>query len=167
MLKHTQRETRNSIRDLRSPLLENRGLAEALRVLAAESTSSTGPEVALQVSSEPVNLTPDTEYQLLRLAQEALGNALKHAEAKHISIHLDSTPEQILLTVTDDGRGFRPDALDASDPSHFGMLGMQERASKIGAAWNITSSPGRGTTVTVHFHIQTHEPSTHPHPPRR
>jgi signal transduction histidine kinase len=149
MLKHTQRETRNSIRDLRSPLLENRSLAAALRVLAADSTTSTGPEVTFQVSSEPANLTADKEYQLLRLAQEALGNALKHAEATRISIHLDSTPEQILLTVSDDGRGFRPDALDASDPSHFGMLGMQERASKIGAAWNISSSPGRGTTVTV------------------
>jgi signal transduction histidine kinase len=149
MLKHTQRETRNSIRDLRSPLLENRGLAEALRVLATESTSSTGPRVNLEIAAEPANLTADTEYQLLRLAQEALGNALKHADAKHISIRLDATPEQILLSVTDDGRGFRPDALDASDPSHFGMLGMQERASNIGAAWNISSSPGQGTTVTV------------------
>lgn len=154
MLKHTQRETRNSIRDLRSPLLENRSLAEALRVLAAESTSSTGPAVALHVSSEPVNLAPDSEYQILRLAQEALGNALKHAEAKHIAIHLDAKPEQILLTVTDDGRGFRPDALDASDPSHFGMLGMRERASKIGAVWNISSSPGSGTTVTVSLPLE-------------
>lgn len=149
ILKHTQRETRNSIRNLRSPLLENRNLAEALQVLAAESTSSTGPEVSLRLPPVCISLTPDTEYQLLRLAQEALGNALKHAEAKHISIHLDTTPGQILLTITDDGRGFRPDALDASDPSHFGMLGMQERASKIGAVWNIASSPGNGTTVTV------------------
>jgi signal transduction histidine kinase len=149
MLKHTQRETRNSIRDLRSPLLENRGLAEALRVLAGECASSTGPVVSLEVAAEPANLTPDTEYQLLRLTQEALGNALKHADARHISLHLDATPEQILLTVTDDGRGFRPDALDASDPSHFGMLGMQERATKIGAVWKIASSPGHGTTVSV------------------
>jgi len=149
MLKHTQRETRNSIRDLRSPIQGRRGLAESLRTLAGDCNSLSGPAVELHLPPDPVRLPPDTEYQLLRLAQEALGNALKHAEATLISIRLAIASGQVELTVTDNGRGFRPDALDTSDPSHFGMLGMQERASKIGAAWTIQSAPGKGTTVSV------------------
>lgn len=149
MLKHTQRETRNSIRDLRSPMQERRGLADSLRTLAGDCNSLAGPVVELHLPPTPVPLPPDTEYQLLRLAQEALGNALKHADATLVSIRLAITSDQIELTIADNGRGFRPDALDASDPSHFGMLGMQERASKIGAAWTIQSAPGQGTTVSV------------------
>lgn len=149
MLKHTQKETRNSIRDLRSPMQQRRGLADSLRSLAGDCNSLAGPVVELHLPPSPVPLPPDTEYQLLRLAQEALGNALKHAEATLVSIRLAIAGDQIELTVTDNGRGFRPDVLDASDPSHFGMLGMQERASKIGAAWTILSAPGKGTTVSV------------------
>jgi signal transduction histidine kinase len=149
MLKHTQRETRNSIRDLRSPLQERRGLADSLRLLVTNSNSLAGPAVELHLPTAPIALPPDTEYQLLRLAQEALGNSLKHSQATRVSIRLDTAPDRIELEVTDNGRGFRPDALDSSDPSHFGMLGMQERASKIGAAWTIHSTPGEGTTVSV------------------
>lgn len=149
MLKHTQRETRNAIRDLRSPILKSLGLVETLRNLAAEMSSASGPGISFEVPEAPLLLTPDAEYQLLRLTQEALCNALKHAGATFITIRIVSNTEHLELSIQDNGCGFKPDALDAANPSHFGMLGMQERASKIGASWSILSAPGLGTTISV------------------
>lgn len=167
MLKHSRREARNSIRDLRSPLLASRGLAEALRGLAADSASQLGPLVETRLDEAITGLDPDAEYQLLRLAQEALGNALKHSSASRITIDLGSDAGRVRLRIADDGCGFRPDVMDAADPSHFGMLGMRERAAKLGARLDIESSPGHGTTVTVTLAPRTHEPtSRHPHPAR-
>jgi signal transduction histidine kinase len=166
MLKHTQKETRNSIRNLRSPLLENRSLTAALHVLAEQATPPNQAKIEVVVLHSPSELVPDVEYQLLRLAQEALGNAIKHADASLITIRLDATADQIILSVTDDGCGFCPTSLEASSPSHFGMLGMQERAARIGAVWKVHSEPDQGTTITVSLPLKTHEHLQNPHPPR-
>lgn len=166
MLKHTQKETRNSIRNLRSPLLENRSLAAALQVLAEQSTPPNGARIVVDAPHPPAGLLPDTEYQLLRLAQEGLGNAIKHANASLILIRIDTTADQIILSVTDDGCGFCPLPANASSPSHFGMLGMQERAARIGAACEVRSAPGQGTTVSISLPLKTHEPIQNTHPPR-
>lgn len=149
MLKHTQRETRNSIRNLRSPLLENRSLVDALHLLAKESSSSSGPVIDVIVKNESKHLSADIEYQLLRLSQEAIGNAIKHASAQHIEVVLDASTERLTLTITDDGTGFVPDSSQAPTPLHFGMLSMRERAAKIGGTWKIHSAPGEGTTIQI------------------
>lgn len=149
ILKHTQRETRNSIRNLRSPLLENRSLAEALRSFAADNSYAAGPHVDVVIQQEPHDLHPDTEYQLLRLAQEAVGNAIKHADATNIRVWLDTQPAQVLLTITDDGQGFDPTSIPSDTLSHFGILGMRERAIKIGAMLDVRSRPSSGTIITI------------------
>ncbi|TAF27017.1 MAG: sensor histidine kinase [Verrucomicrobia bacterium] len=149
MLKHSRREARNSIRDLRSPLLERRGLADALRRLASDSASQVGPRVETRLDEWIPGLDPDAEYQLLRLAQEALANALKHSRATRITLALGVDEGRVRLRIADDGCGFLPDFTAAADLSHFGMLGMRERAAKIGADLDVDSSSGRGTTVTV------------------
>jgi signal transduction histidine kinase len=89
------------------------------------------------------------EFQLLRVAQESLANAIKHSGAKRIVISLEITPEAIRLRISDDGLGFAPGALTHSESPHFGVLGMQERAAKIGAELSIVGTPGAGCVVTL------------------
>jgi len=96
----------------------------------------------------PVSLadSPEVEYQLLCIAQEALNNVVKHASARRLEVQLDQTPGQIVMSIKDDGAGF-----DAQRPrfGHFGMIGMAERAREIGANLSIDSKPGQGTTLSV------------------
>ena len=149
LLKHTQRETRTSIRDLRADFLTRQGLAAALRAMVEQVRTTNGPHVEVQSSGDFHDLPPDSEYQLYRLAQEALANALKHANAQHITISLHDRPAGVCLSVVDDGCGFQPSAMDLADLSHFGMLGMQERSAKLRAELAIVSAPGKGCSVTV------------------
>lgn len=149
MLRHTRLEARRSVWDLRSQVLEIEGLAAALRVLAANGGSPDGPEVEVQITGENRKLMIGADFQLLSVAQEALANALKHAQARHIVIALDSTPEFTRLSVRDDGHGFAPGMLERPGAPHFGVLGMHERAEKIGAELAITGTPGGGCVVTL------------------
>ncbi|MGN6554833.1 MAG: sensor histidine kinase [Verrucomicrobiota bacterium] len=149
MLRHTRSEARRSVWDLRSQVLELHGLPAALRTLAESAVSRSGPVATVQVTGESRQLPPGKEFQMLRVAQEALANALKHSEARHIVITLENTPEATRLCISDDGKGFAPGALTHSDNPHFGVLGMQERAARIGAELSIIGSPGAGCIVTL------------------
>jgi signal transduction histidine kinase len=155
MLRHTRMEARRSVWDLRSQVLELEGLAAALRALGANSGSSAGTVVEVQVTGETRKLPLRADFQILSIAQEALANALKHAHAKHIVISLESTAVVTRLSVLDDGCGFTPDMLERTDLSHFGVLGMQERAGKIGAELAITGTPGAGCLVSLTLPFQT------------
>jgi signal transduction histidine kinase len=96
----------------------------------------------------PVSLagSPEIEYQLLRIAQEAMNNVVKHAGARRLEVQLEQTPEQIALRINDDGEGF--DA-ERQRFGHFGIVGMTERAKEMGATLTIDSKPGQGTTLSV------------------
>ena len=149
MLRHTRLEARRSVWDLRSRVLETEGLGAALRALAANIGGSEGPSVEVQITGENHKLPLGADFQLLSIAQEALANAFKHAQAKHIFISLESTAEITRLSVRDDGCGFTPGMLDRTDLPHFGVLGMRERADRIGADLSITGAPGAGCMVTL------------------
>ena len=92
-------------------------------------------------------LSPDIEHHLLRIGQEALTNALKHAHASEIRVTLTCRYEQITLSVEDDGEGFEVDS--SVDRRGLGLQGMKERADSLGATLTITSAPGEGTQVEV------------------
>jgi signal transduction histidine kinase len=149
MLRHSREEARRSVWDLRNRMLELHGLAAALRSLAASAAVEGGPAVEALIDDTPTGLQPTAEYQLLRMAQEALANALKHARARHITLSLAVAPDHCLLKVADDGSGFDPCVVDPSKPPHFGLLGLHERAGKIHATLAITTRPGEGCTVSV------------------
>jgi signal transduction histidine kinase len=83
---------------------------------------------------------------LYRLAQEGLNNVVRHARASEAEVRLQWTPEQVTLSITDNGQGFDPAAVP---PGHFGIGFMKERADALGAALSIASSPGAGTTVSI------------------
>ena len=99
---------------------------------------------------EPVGLPAHVEVALYRIAQEALQNVVKHAEATTVLIRLAASDEGVRLAVTDDGHGFDEDSIAGAEERHsYGLVGIRERAELIGASLTLTSRPGTGTTVEV------------------
>jgi signal transduction histidine kinase len=95
-------------------------------------------------------LPPGMEREILRVAQEAIHNVEKHAEARHLSVRLEYGPAEIALEVRDDGRGFVAEGDAIAKPGHYGFTGMKERAMAIGGTLETTSEPGAGTSVRLH-----------------
>ena len=149
MLRHTRVEARRSVWDLRSKVLEIQGLGAALRSMSTGASSEDGPALVLEIAELTRPLPPGSDFHLLRIAQEALANAIKHAAAREVVISLHETADAVVLSVRDDGRGFAPAVSDAPMAARFGILGMHERVEKIGASLDIRSSPGRGCAITV------------------
>jgi signal transduction histidine kinase len=151
---------RSSIFELRPAELETDGLAAALRKHVDVLRRVHRQELDLSVDGEG-RLPADVEKGLLRIAQEALANALKHAGAERVEIGLRLRDSSALLTVSDDGTGF--DLKEARARSQrLGLISMQERAEALGATLKISSSPGRGTDVSV----EVANGRTHPGPRR-
>lgn len=133
-------EARRSVLDLRAAPLEGRTLPAALAALAEEAGVTFEPSTAV------VPLPPAVEVGLYRIAQEALQNALRHAEATRVVLRLEASLERVRLTVQDDGKGF-PEGTASS--GRFGLVGMQERARLLGGSFQVESSPGAGTRITA------------------
>jgi signal transduction histidine kinase len=142
-------EARRSVWDLRSHLLENSNLVTALTEVAKLMTHSSRVQIAIQTSGPPRKLPPQMENNLLRVAQEALANALKHARATRIVVHLDYQPAKVSLRVTDDGVGFDTANSSLTCSGHFGLLDMSERAEKMGGRFTMISAPGQGAEIRV------------------
>ncbi|MEQ1748630.1 MAG: sensor histidine kinase [Prosthecobacter sp.] len=148
LLRRAREESRTTIRELRSVVLEKRGLPAALEEMLRPLATMSGAEFAIEVTGIPVRLAGTLETHLLRIAQEAVANAAHHAGAKHIELLLSYTAVTVCMIVRDDGCGF--DAATATTQSgHFGLSGMSERAEKIAGQLKITSQPGVGTSVEV------------------
>jgi two-component system NarL family sensor kinase len=151
-------EARRSVLDLRAAPLEGRTLPEALAALAQEMA----PQVTFEaVPSPSIRIPPAVEVGLYRIAQEALQNALRHADATRVMLRLESASDLIRLTVEDDGRGF---TIEETAEGRFGLLGMRERARLLGGTLQIESAAGTGTRITAEV---PHGSKHHPPPPRR
>jgi len=149
MVRHGQDEARRTVRNLRTLALENGGLPGALSALARETADGLPVKIGVEVTGAPVLLVVKVENHLLRIGQEAMTNALKHAHARSIQITLNYEPSAVRLTVRDDGCGFDVTHAASSAAGHFGLLGMRERAEKIHGTLTITSQPDGGTIVAV------------------
>ena len=144
-------QTRHGIGQLRTllveiypPELHRAGLEAALGDLLG-SASSRGIETSLEV--EPVALEPEAEALFFRVAQEAVRNAVKHAEPAHLRVQVGSSEDRAQLVVEDDGRGFDP--AESPGDEHFGLRIVEDLARDAGARLELTSKPGRGTRVLV------------------
>ncbi|MBN1400438.1 MAG: HAMP domain-containing protein [Anaerolineae bacterium] len=142
---------RRFTRDLRPPLLEELGLSRSMEILGARVEREEGLSVDVHVHGTEQDLLPELELGLYRLAQEALSNVRRHAQASHASVILTYRPHLVSLEVQDDGVGF-----DApTDPSslvnsgRLGLMGIHERARLFGGRVTIDSKPGEGTVVHV------------------
>ncbi len=142
-------EARRSVWDLRSHLLENSNLLTALIEVAKLMTQSSRVQIAVQTSGVARKLPPQMENNLLRVAQEALANALKHSQATRINVHLDYQPARVSLRITDDGIGFDAANSSLTYSGHFGLLDMSERAEKMGGRYTMISAVGQGTEIRV------------------
>ncbi len=151
-------EARSSIWELRSQAAETEDLATRLTRMAATATENSTPAIRVKskVSGAYRPLAPKTEGELLRIAQEAVTNAVRHAKPNHIAIELRFGAHELQLTIQDDGRGFdgRPHPQSTGPQGHFGITGMSERAEQIGGTLIIDSAPGKGTRVTASVPLQ-------------
>ena len=149
MTRHSMREARRSVWDLRCHLLENGDLVSALRQAVGPSVMGNQVKVEISVEGPPRRLTVPVEMNLLRIGQEAVTNAIKHAHAQRITLELRYDPETVCLRVTDDGRGFSEDEIALSGNGHFGLLDMRERAQALGCNLLVKSEPDCGTSIEV------------------
>jgi two-component system NarL family sensor kinase len=139
-------EARRSVMDLRAAPLEGRSLAEALAALA-ETLEGQGPAViSVETAGAGRPLPARIEAGIYRIAQEALSNAVRHAEAGQVALQLSISPAEIRLTVEDDGKGFD---LAKVPPNRFGLVGLNERARMLGGAFHLDSWPNAGTRIKV------------------
>jgi PAS domain S-box-containing protein len=139
-------EARRSVQALRAPALLDTDLGGALLRLLQQLTAHTAIDATFAVAGTPAPLPPEVEGQLLRIGQEAITNALRHAQARQLQIELRFEPGAVRLQVRDDGAGFVPARVH---DDRYGLLGMRERAQQLGATLEVRSAPGAGTTVSV------------------
>lgn len=140
-------ETRRALKALRASPLEDLGLALAVRGLAESTAARSGLELDLQTPPQLENVTPDVEQCIYRVAQEALENVARHADARRVQVHLAQQDGSLALTIADDGQGFDPAGVDPAH--HFGLVGMRERAEILGGDLIVESVPGQGTTIRL------------------
>jgi two-component system, NarL family, sensor histidine kinase DegS len=138
------------IRDLRPIYLEELGLVSALGMFA-QNTRRNGTQVTFDVTGDERRLPDDAELAIYRIAQAAVNNAVRHAHPKTVVLQVDFASEGVLLTAEDDGTGFvPPDAPgDLAREGHFGLIGMYERATRLGGHLSIRSAPGHGTKLAA------------------
>jgi signal transduction histidine kinase len=149
MMRMSRVDLRRSIWDLRSRELEQFDLCKALSLGANRIAGNAGIPVEVETKGNVRPLPEFIEETLLRIGQEAVTNTVKHSGANSIRIGLEFTDQNIALEVRDNGKGFTPENCAGPNDGHFGLLGMSERAKRLGGQLSITSAPGSGTVVRV------------------
>jgi PAS domain S-box-containing protein len=133
--------------DLRPALLDNLGLAEALREEARRFEQRSGTRCELQLTPDSLGLTRESATAMFRVFQEATTNVARHAQASAIRVSLHTQNGHVVLEVEDNGKGISSDAI--GDPRSLGLLGMSERASALGGRVEVAPGSPRGTRVTL------------------
>jgi signal transduction histidine kinase len=155
MVRHSHEEARRSVWNLRPSALEHGDLPAALSEVKGQIKNGSPVEIVLEICGEPCPLPSRVELHLLRIGQEAATNAVKHARCKSIHLALHYAPQLVRLSIQDDGSGFNAEDATSSEAGHFGLLGMRERAEKIGGTLTILSRPGSGTRIDVTVPLRT------------
>lgn len=148
----TLEDLRKNIWDLRPSILDDLGLASAIRWYARTKLDEVGIAVEFDFRNGAVRFRHPMETMLFRISQEAVNNILHHAEANKVLFRLWQEKDQINLVVEDNGRGFDvgQTAGQALSRKQFGLLGIQERVSLLGGEMDIDSTPGKGTRLQIH-----------------
>ena len=148
-VRHGIAEARRYVWELRSPTLENNDLPTALAETARRLTNETPIQAQVEVNGTFRPLAHTVEDNLLRIGQEAINNAVKHAQAQRIFVNLVFDARRVQLIVRDDGSGFDNQTARNEKAGHFGLIGMRERAEKIGGTLSIQSTNGSGTEIVA------------------
>ncbi len=140
-------ETRKALQDLRALPIEDLGLTLALKT-QIESVADRGAiKIKTRIDKGIDKVPPDVAYCIYRIAQEALENIVRHADASQASVTLESVQGMLHLTIRDNGRGFDHASID--DSRKFGLRGMNERVEMLGGKLSVDSTPGKGTTISL------------------
>lgn len=145
-------ELRNVCNELRPTLLEKFGFQKAIQAHVEDfQEKHPGIRLHLDLTGNLVEAQENITLALYRIYQEALNNAVRHADATEISIHFSFDAQRIVFEMVDNGKGFfgKMDWVELARQGHFGMVGMKERAEAIGGEFKVQSSPGEGTTIRV------------------
>lgn len=150
-------DARAAISQMRHNGVRDAGLASALRDLLARFSERTGVQASLNASSAAADMADERADILFRIVEQALHNVERHAQATTVTVRLGATAQEqsgqaadvrMVVSVADDGVGFDT---TAPSPGHYGLIGIREQASLIGARLDVQSAPGRGTTIRLEF----------------
>jgi PAS domain S-box-containing protein len=150
-LDETIRTVRRIAAELRPSVLDDFGLAAALEWQAEEFQKRTGIRCPLEFEGEDLDLDAGRSTALFRIFQECLTNVARHAGATEVRARVRRDPGQVVMEVTDNGRGIAPGTIGRA--GSFGILGMRERAALVGGSLEITGEPGRGTRLTARIPV--------------
>ncbi|HVH31705.1 MAG TPA: GAF domain-containing sensor histidine kinase [bacterium] len=157
---HTLAEVRRIIAALRPTILDDLGLAAAIRWYAKELVEPQGLQVSMQLSGLGGRLPPHVETAVFRIVQEAITNVLKHAGARQAWVETSVADGRVRVTVADDGRGFEVTSVPRSrEGRRLGLLGMRERAEALGGTLGVSSQPGHGTRIEIVIPVDHHDGS--------
>lgn len=150
-------ELRKLVHELRPSILDDLGLAPAVRWYAEAYVKPAGLDVHVGTLRLDSRLPPDVETVAFRIVQEALTNVLRHAQAKRVDVRLDHRGDYLLVMVRDDGVGFDP---EQTRRRTLGLAGMRERAELVGGTVQVLSVPAVGTTVLARIPVDSGQPRT-------
>ncbi|PWI15450.1 sensor histidine kinase [Streptomyces sp. Act143] len=158
LARHSLGEARRSVHNLAPVALENAGLAEALKKTVAEWGERTGTRAEFTVTGTAEQLHDEVSATLLRIVQEALSNAARHARADRVGVTLSYLGDEVILDIRDDGQGFDPAAVpERTRTGGFGLDGMRARAERIAGSLTVESEPGHGTALSARVPLVRHE----------
>jgi signal transduction histidine kinase len=120
-----------------------------LEQMAQQVSHASRVPVCFNASGNPIVLDRTVEYVVLMVAREAVSNAVHHAQPHEVRINVKFEPDNVWMQVLDDGRGFDVEEILAMQGAHFGIIGMRERVEHVGGHFEINSSPGRGTQLSM------------------
>ena len=153
-------EARRSVWQLRSPSLESSGsFPEALKKVSERALQGTGIPLRFVSSGVAFKLAPDIQDNFLRICEEAVTNAVKHAHPTEVEVLLDYTARKLQLGIRDNGHGFDLDGPDGKKSGHFGLLGIRERTKRLTGDLSLSSHPGQGTEILVAVFLSPESPS--------
>jgi signal transduction histidine kinase len=143
-------------RKLRPALLDDLGLIPALQAFMNSFTKQTGVRTGLTAFAAVERLDTSKRTVLFRVAQEALANVARHAQASRVEVILQKLPDGICMIIKDDGKSFQVNhVMHGEGSKHLGLLGMRERLDMVSGSFEVESIPGKGTTITAKIPIGT------------
>ncbi len=149
LAQRTLEDARRAVWDMRAPSLASGELPAILRIAAEDGTRGTGLDLDYSVDGEPRPLEAEVQAVVFRVLQEAIANAVKHAAARRLRVRCSYDVRCLRLSIADDGAGFQVDPDFRAYGGHWGLLGMRERASQVGAKVSVRSAPGEGTEILL------------------
>ena len=143
-------------RKLRPALLDDLGLLPALHSFMKSFAKQTGVRVSLTAFAAVERLDKAKRTVLFRVAQEALTNVGRHAQASRVEVIIQKLPDEVCMEIKDDGKSFQVDrVLQGKGSKHLGLLGMRERLEMVGGSFEFESAPGNGTSIAVRIPLGT------------